>query len=70
MVSENRVRDAAGITIIAGAFLLLYALVVRGELTVPVIGAVLPLFGLGAALVVGGGAVMTYLKRVYPADSN
>ncbi len=69
MVSENRIRDAAGITIIGGTFVLLYALAAMGDLTPTLVGAVLPLFGLGAALVVGGGAVMAYLKRAFPGDS-
>ncbi|NHN40836.1 hypothetical protein G9C85_04205 [Halorubellus sp. JP-L1] len=70
MVSESTIRNAAGLAIIVGAFVLLYALAATGDLTPTFVASTLPLFGLGAALVVGGGVVRRYLHHLHGATSN
>lgn len=65
MVSESTIRTAAGILVILGAFVLLYALAATGDLTPTFVASTLPLFGLGAALVVGGGLVRRYVHHLH-----
>lgn len=69
MVSESTTRRVAGIVVILGAFVLLYALAASNDLTPAFVASTLPLFGLGAALVVGGGLVRRYVHHLHsPAD--
>jgi len=65
MDSQDVVRRLAGVAVIVGAFVLLYALAAMGDLTPTFVASTLPLFGLGAALVVGGGLVREYLNYLY-----
>ncbi|WP_323677195.1 hypothetical protein [Halorubellus sp. PRR65] len=69
MVSGSTTRRGAGLVVIVGAFVLLYALAARNDLTPAFVASTLPLFGLGAALVVGGGLVRRYVHHLHgPTD--
>jgi hypothetical protein len=65
MVSASTSRRAAGIVVIVGAFVLLYALAAGNDLTPAFVASTLPLFGLGAALVVGGGLLRRYVHHLH-----
>ncbi|WP_227131385.1 hypothetical protein [Halorubellus salinus] len=65
MVSESTTRRLAGLVVIVGSFVLLYALAAGNDLTPAFVASTLPLFGLGAALVVGGGLVRRYVHHLH-----
>ncbi|WP_435347639.1 hypothetical protein [Haloarchaeobius sp. HRN-SO-5] len=69
MVSDDTTKDVAGAAIIVGVLVVLYELAVMGDLTPAIIGATLPVLGLGAALVVGGGAARAYVLRKVRSSS-
>jgi hypothetical protein len=67
-MKASTLQRAAGIVVVLGAFVLLYALAVLGDLTPAFVASTLPLFGLGGALVLGGGAARRYLHHLHGGD--
>ena len=70
MVSEEVKKEAAGGAIIVGTMLLLYRVAENGALTPAIVAATLPVLGLGAALIVGGGTARAYILRRMESGSS
>lgn len=69
-MERSTLRRASGVLVVVGAFVLLYALAAVGDLTPALVASTLPIFGLGAALLAGGGILRRYLHHLHASGGD